>query len=349
MLPYCIVYPIILFFSSFQYKSHYIFRILAIVLLIVFIGVRYDVGKDYPAYELMYNQYSEITADSYILEPGYLFIYNLVYACSGPFYWVTLITGLLQISFLYCAIKDFKYYVFSLFLFLTFSGGYVFIVNGMRQGIAACIWLYSLKYISRSNWVLFILCILFGGLFHYSLILMFPLYFLLRKVFPYKFYVIGFVLAIVLSKVHILASLFLWVMSFTPYSRYLEASSELLDTAATNTGLVFNFINLIGLLILCNYKRLIPAFSHYIVYFNLYFIFLVARNIFMDIQIFMRILPYLSWVDIVVYPLVISHFFKGQNRILVYIAFSIIAIAVFVKIVCTEDYMISYQMVQKFQ
>lgn len=325
------------------------FRVLAILLLIVFIGIRYDVGKDYPAYELMYNQYSEITADGYILEPGFMCIYNLVYSYSGLFYWVTLITVFLQITFLYLAIKDFKYYVFALFLFLTFSGGYTFIVNGMRQGIAACIWLYSLKYVARSNLWLFTLSIAFGGLFHYSLMLMFPLYFFLRKIFSYKFYVIGFILSVLLSKMHILSSFFLWVISFTPYSRYLDVSTELVGAATSNTGLVFNFINLMGFLILYNYKRLIPAYSHYIVYFNLFFIFLVARNVFMDVQIFMRILPYLSWVDIIIYPLSISHFFKGKNRILAYAVFSIIAIAVFAKVVCTEDYMISYQMIHKIQ
>lgn len=348
MLPYCIVYPIILCLSSFQYNKRYVFRILAISLLIIFIGIRYDVGKDYPAYELMYYQYSEKTADGYILEPGYLFIYNLVYNYSGPFYWVTLITGFLQIIFLYWAIKDFKYYVFSLFLFLTFSGGYIFIVNGMRQGIAACIWLYSLKHISRSNLWLFSLCIILGGLFHYSLILMFPLYFLLRKVLPYKLYIAGFILAIILSKMHILSSLFLWIISLTPYSRYLEANSGLVGTASANTGLVFNFINIIGFLILWNYKRLISTYPHHVVYFNLYFIFLVARNVFMDVQIFLRVLPYFSWVDIIIYPLAISCFFKNHNRTLVYIASGIIAIAVFVKVVYTKDYMISYQIIQKF-
>ena len=68
-----------------------------------------------------------------------------------------------------------NYFAFSLFLLLT--GGYYFnSLNSVRYYLALAIALYSMKYVLRGEYGKFLLWVLFGMMFHKSLLLVVPVY-----------------------------------------------------------------------------------------------------------------------------------------------------------------------------
>lgn len=72
-----------------------------------------------------------------------------------------------------------SYYALSLFLLMT--GGYYFnSLNSVRYYLALAIALFSMKYVLRGEYGKFVLWILFGAMFHKSIVLVIPVYLLAR-------------------------------------------------------------------------------------------------------------------------------------------------------------------------
>lgn len=328
MLPYILVFPLILFLSEIKYKDNYPFRFFSVWILIFFIGLRYNVGVDYPAYEMAFNKYSETTVAGYTYEPGYMLLMKVVKLLTDEFYFLTLLVAIIQILFLYKGLKYFKYYTFALFFFLMMIDGYAFIVNGMRQAIAMCIFFYSLKYIQEQKLVIYIVFLLLASCFHYSAIILFPLYYILRIRINSHWYILSFLVAFLLSQTGVLSALFLKILEQTPYAIYLY--SDFLDTTGINSGMVFNGVNILGGLILLIFPSLLKSKPNYLIYMNLFFLFLLSRNLFSSVRIFMRIIPYLAVSILFVYPIALNFLRNTYSRLIfksLFILFYIISFA----------------------
>lgn len=88
---------------------------------------------------------------------------------------------LLIIHFLFCSLIAVTYYKYSdncvlaLFVFV-FLRYHFFLMSGIRQGFALCIVLFSYKYLIRSQFTYFLLCVLFASAFHLSAIICLIIY-----------------------------------------------------------------------------------------------------------------------------------------------------------------------------
>lgn len=307
-LPYVLLLIISLTFSELNIKNSYPLRMVALLLIILFVGLRYDVGADYLSYEKLYATAQNHVVQDFLVEPGYFLLNKIVYFFHGKFFVLTTLIITIQLYFVHQSIKNFKYYTFALFVFITMNLGSL--VNEMRQYVAVAIFLYATHFIIQRSFVKYLLLILLASCFHYSAILTLPLYFLLRIKFNHLLYPLTFVAAVIISKLGIFDSLFARLIDYTPYAFYLEMEDA--EQVATSSGFGFLFKNLLGLLILSCYKPLFKKYPEYKCFLNLFFLFLICRNLFFNIGILMRLTLYFQMAEVFIYPLFIYGIFQRK-------------------------------------
>lgn len=308
MLPYALLFFIYFVFTLLKKQISTVF----IFILILFIGLRYDVGADYLSYEKIFY-YIKDNADLPIaIEPGYSMLNQLVSCLGGNFVCITLAVAFLQLFFFFKAIKKFEYKKFAIFFFLVSFLG--LIVNEMRQYIAVMIFFYSLRYIYNKCFLKYLLFVLLAGLFHYSALALIPLYFILNIKLSSFLYVISYLVLLVITSFIHFDGVLLSLLSLSGYSDYLN--SDFIEATSLNGGLGFLFKNILGGIILYNYKKCLERFDNYRIYFNLYFMFLLFRNLFFSIGILMRFTAYFQISEVIVYPLFIYSFFLKDGKVM---------------------------------
>src|SRR5690606_24899680 len=124
------------------------FHVLALLLLIVVVAIRYDVGTDWNTYNSLFNTYKANPLMSFSaqeMELGYYYVNKIVIWLGGS---APVAFGLLALLAWYFAFKSVSYYLVPLLVFFLFVDGYFFIsLNLVRQFIALCIFTYSVKFI----------------------------------------------------------------------------------------------------------------------------------------------------------------------------------------------------------
>lgn len=153
-------------------------EILIPILLFAFIsGVRWKVGTDHQSYlqEYLYLLGGEIDRE---FEGAFMYI-SLIFAKLN--FHFTLFFGfwaLLQIAFIYLAFKDERYLLPFIGLIIVFGGYYIGWMNGIRQTIAACIFVFSIQFITKRKPIQYFLFIFLAFLFHKSAIILSVFYFI---------------------------------------------------------------------------------------------------------------------------------------------------------------------------
>lgn len=148
------------------------------VILFALSALRQNVGNDYIRYvEFMHLAY----CDAYVpTEAGFNLLSKYVYIMSGfenyllVFAIFSFFTVLIFMLAIYEQSDDFP---MTFFLFMTL-GYYFQTFNTVRYYLALAAALYSMKFVIRKQWIRFILLALLGSLFHKSILVVLPLFFL---------------------------------------------------------------------------------------------------------------------------------------------------------------------------
>ena len=151
--------------------------IIPIALFSILFGMRYDVGVDHLSY---LNSYVQIDIPEKI-EPLFAQITHL---CTQMGFHFSVYFGLLafiQIFFFYYAFNEEKYLYPYLAFILIANMEWMFWMNVIRQAIAMCIWIYSLKFIEHKKLFLYLFWGIIAYLFHRSAFILFFFYPLLRN------------------------------------------------------------------------------------------------------------------------------------------------------------------------
>lgn len=157
--------------SSFITYSNYIIPILLFCLIT---SIRWRVGVDCNAYMSQYYIFNE----RWLVnkgELGYLSLirfFRLIHASHVPLFFVL---SFLQIFFIYYSFRNRPYVLlfFPLFLFLT--GEFWVWMNGVRQVIAFCVFVYVTYLVSTKRLWIALVMILVASLFHRSAFILLPL------------------------------------------------------------------------------------------------------------------------------------------------------------------------------
>ena len=158
-------------FSSFLLDRNYLIPILFFCLVSC---IRWRVGVDCNSYMAQFYDYDE----QWLIgkgESGYLFLirfFRFFHASHVPFFFVL---AYLQIVFIYYTFKNVQYVLLFFPLFLVLTGEFWVWMNGVRQVISCCIFVYVTYQVSLKKWWLSIIMILIATLFHKSAFVLLPL------------------------------------------------------------------------------------------------------------------------------------------------------------------------------
>jgi hypothetical protein len=118
----------------------------------------------------------------YNIEWGYYGLVKLCHAIDGNAQLVFLLFSIVTIYFVYRYIEYFsKDAELSWFIFVCIGPYYLSTFNGMRQWLAIAVFAYSLRYVQEKRFLHYTILNLFTGLFHFSSLLLLPLYFILKS------------------------------------------------------------------------------------------------------------------------------------------------------------------------
>ena len=274
------VFFFILAIASFFKLINLTFLKIIFVILILFTGLRYNVGNDYLTYQYNFNAIKTGLGESVSTEPLYLLI-NYI---SPNFEFVIFFYAFFSFYFLYKALIFFsdQYRILNLLIFYSLYF-IIFDIHIIRQGLSVSIVLYSYIYLYKKEYKTFLFWLLIAFLSHKSalfVLVLLPFF----KINFIKFYSIYLIFASIIFSFfsnHVLSFIYL-VMSYIPfisnYSLYYRIEE------ATNYGISFGIICdlILFILLFFNRKKLNSKdfFLYKIFFVSIFFtfIFLVQPN-----------------------------------------------------------------------
>ena len=164
--------------AKLSYESNKALLFLPFVYWVVLIGSQYYVGTDYSTY---YSYFETGEVGLYWYKKEYLFALIAETICKyrlNPQLGFV-VFAFLQSIFLCFFINKYKFKRYDLFLFIYFYCGTVFVnqTNAVRQYTAMYIFLVAIIYIYNRQFIRYVICIIIAGMFHKSVLFLFPFYF----------------------------------------------------------------------------------------------------------------------------------------------------------------------------
>lgn len=189
-------------------------------IMILFAGLRFEVGTDWAAYAWFYRD----TVNN--VEIGYAFVNN-TFSNLGINYNVFLMfLNTVSILLVYFAFKKNARLLVIAFL-IFFSDLYLYFnLSGIRQAIAISITLYSVTYALERKFLKFLLCVILAACFHVTSAVFLLAYFIPRYNFKLKHYllIVG-ILVLFSTGVYSLVNVFTGMLAYK-IKFYLELQEQ---------------------------------------------------------------------------------------------------------------------------
>ncbi|CAM4029827.1 EpsG family protein [Flavobacterium weaverense] len=273
MWVYFLLFFLILFFGAFyKYKltksSVWFFWILGFILFFITAFRAEGVDNDYVTYLMA------ITENWGIREPAFTFISYLSYNLLGSTKLVFVIFAALIIPLLFFGLKGIaRFFYLSLLIYYSFYFS-VYGFNAIRAGVGIGLFFFALKYwIQRKKKVVFFFLTL-ASLFHFSFVIFFPLYFLVKDDSKHLKIFIGLIPIAYLAYFVKLDVLSLLLMIPFPQLQQLVILYDEVGKDVVANANVFGFLILIRLLILfwlVIYREFLASrFDGFYIYLKLY-------------------------------------------------------------------------------
>lgn len=161
-----------------EYKVKKIPFLFSLLLLAVVSGLQVS-GVDIPNYKDLYTLELIKPVEFFQIEPLFKIIYRISDFLFHDFQGTVLISSIITLSFVYAALLQYRKYInYGIMIFAYLCIYFLVGFTLLRQMIAISIFLYSLRYIEENKMVKFFLLILLASLFHISVIVCLPCYWL---------------------------------------------------------------------------------------------------------------------------------------------------------------------------
>ena len=278
--------------------------------LTFFVGFRWDVGIDWPAYMDLFGE--DFLANALLLsrvESGNLLVklllMNFGYTDGAYFLWVMGFSTMFL--FIYSINKISVNPVYSIVLFILL-GFYFDLMNGVRQYFAISIVVYAWQFIFNRSFFRYFLLIVFAVLFHTSALLMLPVYWINKINLGKKKLMLLVFLSLPLS--FVLGPFVQLLMSLIPqYEVY--SNSEFTQMANPLSFLRVLFPIFIFMLIILKYDELMSDKCTQIIT-NLSIFSILITILFPGIQLMIRIGFYFQIALVFIIP-IISNMLSSKN------------------------------------
>ena len=312
MIPYFILLSVVVLLAliakkaknnKILYRSVIFFIFL---LLVLFAGLRdRSVGTDTNNY-IGYFQSDRVVNESLLeskssLEIGYEILQKTARIFSDD-YWILLTFIAITVVFFYfkTILILSENHAVSIFVFITLAT-YLFFFNGARQGIAAAIFSFAIVAVVNKDYKKYYLWVAVAFLFHKSVLVTLPFYYLLRKKYSLKN------LAILLLSLFLMVSLFGQILLLFPeqiisrYGEYIDRGSE--------GGLLLTIFHIIILSYFIFMRQYISRSQKgiYDIYLNMTtiftLIFVIVSMLGLDVNL-LRLSLYFSLGSILIWPII---------------------------------------------
>lgn len=315
--------------------------VLPFIVLMLFSGLRLDVGIDYGTYELLFEW--GISERQITSEPFFAYYIKIIDFVGGNVQFFFLLSAIITNYFVFLFIRQFSVnYALSILLYFCNISFYLYSFNAVRQWIACSVFLYSLTLFNNKNFKGYILINIFAALtFHYSLFFIFPLVFLTKYKFIERFRIYGYLLAFaagIFSRIILSATIydgyedlsfdstvdfkiyFFLILSFT-----LELFRNKIDNNRESFSKVLVNINYLSILLLImlvlqSSGALILLFKRLHNYlFAVYIVFIpFAINKLIPVQGLRKIMSYLFCLVLIIFYLVTIYNHGMFNKLIPY-------------------------------
>lgn len=179
---------------------------LTLIMMILFAGFRnQSVGTDTMAYVRAFSrieiaQLESGTEELILSEPGYYFLQKCARVLSDN-YWALLCTiaAVCYILVMRTILKFSDNQLLSLFIYITL-GYYTFCFNAARQAVALSIYLLAYPCIMNRQPIKYIFIVCVAALFHKSVLIAIPLYFIFRLKYTWKSVLIVVVASLLVAR-----------------------------------------------------------------------------------------------------------------------------------------------------
>lgn len=320
-MTYILLYFIILFLNiSYVVTKKKIMLKLLFIILVLFSGLRYEVGKDFTSYEMVFTLIEKniISYEITKLEKGYLILLEVVNFFNGTQQLVFLIMAIISNYFIYKFILETSDDIFmSISIFFLVGIYYASGFNGIRQYLAISIFLFSIKYIEEKNILKYFIFILIASLFHKSCFILIGLYFILRRNYSFMIQIMILIIGLILN------NNINKILNLMGYGVY--------NNAEYRANISFILLMLFGLLAAILYvlnkkrKMLSPVYEN-INYLTIVGIILIIINENRNPKInliFIRMVGYFFFIYIYMIPKLLNNLVKKKERIILKMLFFI--------------------------
>lgn len=309
----------------------------ALLLFAIISGIRWQVGVDHlnylEGYErvqkgLTFNKYG------YSEEPGFELITKIFAFFDVHFTFYFGFWAFIQLSFIYYAVKHERYLLPFIGILIIWGPHYLSWMNGIRQMVAACMFVFAVKYIKDRKLLPYVITILLAATIHRSAIVLLIFYFIPQKdYFRNRILNMGLLVATVfigmnpawLQSVEFVEQL----LAFIGYERYSEQLDLMVEyRREMNFGpRRLSVLALYGLNIWFA-PRLKEFFSetNYLIYFNFMFVGALLYNLFANTShIFLRPVSYFTIFSILTTAYLL-YYLKPEKKNIVTLRFAIVFI-----------------------
>ncbi len=288
------------------------FAFAAFAIMVLVAGFRDEyVGTDTRAYTTAFEQYLSF-ADQWegsVMEPGYSVLKHLAGYISTD-YWALLVTIAAVVVFCHMW-SIYKYSgnpTIALFIFIT-MGYYTFFFNGARQGIACAIFTIAFGALIEGNFKKYALGVMVAFLFHKSVIIALPLYFLFRQKFT-KY--IFFALAIAALSVFFFQFIYnLGTFISERYAKYQEIES----TGGYLLTLFYTLLSIFFVFFRINIppanRKVYDCFLNMLIFGTMIYVMVILSGAYIELT---RIAFYFQIASIFLWPLVFKNIRASSMR-----------------------------------
>jgi hypothetical protein len=328
-------------------KSNSIFKVsmfFVFLALVLFAGLRSsDIGTDTNNYVGSFQSYRVATTSvldsKSSVEIGYLFIEKMCRNITDQYWFLLTIIASIVMFFSLKVFKKLSVNLWlSIFIFITL-GFYLFFFNGARQGIAAAIYGMAIVQLVKGNFKKYVLWVLFAALFHKTVLITIPAYFLIKSKYSLKKIILAFVLSLGLISS--------WVYLITLFPGFLSEHYLAYDNRGALGGVLLTVCYFIMTVFFIRVRKFISANDRYLydLFLNLtvfhtliYLVILITGE---DISM-LRLAHYFSFGFVLIWPIIFRNL-KVFNSLVPRIVFVLVHLVFYYVYVYKMSDLMPYQ------
>lgn len=332
-LLYFIILAFLLYQESKDDNKHNLYRWVIPVVYILLVGLRGQyIGVDTPVYYDHYYYFGPFGCD--FVEEGFDFINRFCYAqgwTHTSFFLICALMTVLPVAYATFSFEKKEYLVFaSIFYTMSFAS----LCNGVRQNIAcgmyfaAAYYVYSNTNQIRKNIIVYLAVIAFASLFHATVLLLIPCYFLVHLKMNRNVYLFLYLASFILITQDISPYVPKIIVGVRDYAHHIE--SENIGKGASSLGFVVSS-TLFLLIFALMYKY--DLFKKYNIVANCAFLAFVLKNAAFNLPVMNRVSMYMGWFVYLTIAKFYSDYYNDKLTVNDKAIFKAVALIYFVLIV----------------